>query len=109
MCIEVVILTLGTDWEFQGETASEGISYNIIGNEVSVTAIDTSVNRGYIDLDIEISNPTLVVTKRFSISKSKDGSTGDNGGNTATIYLYKRSASTPSWDGGTGFTYGFYK
>ena len=36
-----------------------------------------------------------------------DGTDGVDGGNTAVLYLYKRSATAPTYDGGAGVTYNF--
>lgn len=69
-------------------SASAGLTTSQTGTSivtVAVTSMTTGVNSGYVDITATKGSET--VTKRFSISKSKQGEDGEPGENAVGIYL----------------------
>lgn len=90
-----------SSWSFT-RSNSTGITSSISGNRVTVTGM--TVDTGYIDIVANRSGYSAI-TKRFTLSKSKVGSTGSTGNTvvTGTVYYQILTNSTPSTPTATGY------
>ena len=77
------------NWTYGSLTTSAGVTASRSGNTVTISALASANDSGFVDISATKSGLTL--TKRFSISKSKAGATGDPG-----------TPGTPGTPGGTG-------
>ena len=94
-CATTMTVFLGSlndtvNWTFTA-TPSANLTGSLSGNTYTVTAL--SVDTGFVDITaVKLGQPSL--TARFSVAKAREGDTGENGLNTATIFLYARNNST---------------
>lgn len=92
------------DWTLS-KVDSAGVTSNLVGNTVTITAMSGDVEY----VDITASKTGLPdITKRMTLSKAKGGTPGVNGidGNSvAQLVIYRRATSTPTTPTGGSFNF----